>query len=117
MTAQQTPLSPDTFQFLDPGPLIDRELSLSLIKLVPAVPDKGFVPYYNFAMRVKHQTVGHINLRIGDNDHILLYAGHIGYGVDPAHRGHHYAERAARLLFPLAKRHNIQPLWITCNPD
>jgi predicted acetyltransferase len=37
--------------------------------------------------------------------------------VYPFARGHHYAERACRLLLPLARRHGIQPLWITCNPD
>lgn len=105
------------FQFLDPGPLRDRELVLMCVKHVPADPERGLVPYYMFDMRVRYQTVGHINLRIGNTDHIVLHAGHIGYGVDPAHRGHHYAERAARLLFPLARQHGINPLWITCNPE
>lgn len=112
----QTPAG-ESFRFLDPGPLCDRELSLLCVKHVPADLEKGFVPYYNFAMRVKFQTIGHLNLRIGNKDHILMQAGHIGYGVDPAHRGHHYAERAARLVLPLALRHGINPVWITCNPD
>ena len=28
-----------------------------------------------------------------------------------------FAERAARLLLPLARAHGQQTLWITCNPD
>jgi tagatose 1,6-diphosphate aldolase len=37
--------------------------------------------------------------------------------VYPPARGRHYAERAARLLLPLARRHGMSELWITCNPD
>jgi hypothetical protein len=32
-------------------------------------------------------------MRIGSNPHIELYAGHVGYAVEPAHRGHRYASR------------------------
>ena len=32
-------------------------------------------------------------------------------------RGRHYAERACRLLLPLARAHGMQTLWITCNPE
>ena len=46
-----------------------------------------------------------------------MYGGHIGYGVLPRYRGHRYAARACKLLFPLARRHGLNPLWITCNPD
>jgi predicted acetyltransferase len=61
--------------------------------------------------------VGEINLRLRSTAHIELYAGHIGYNIDPAHRGHHYAARAVRLLIPLAREHGINPLWLTCDPD
>jgi tagatose 1,6-diphosphate aldolase len=60
---------------------------------------------------------GGIGLRIGKTRDIQMYAGHIGYHVYPPARGHHYAERACRLLLPLARKHRINPLWITCNPD
>jgi tagatose 1,6-diphosphate aldolase len=56
-------------------------------------------------------------LRIGDTVHIKMYAGHIGYRVHPAYRGHHYAAKACRLLLPLARLHGMKTLWITCNPD
>jgi tagatose 1,6-diphosphate aldolase len=46
-----------------------------------------------------------------------MYGGHLAYGVHTDFRGHHYASRACRLLLPLAKRHGMSELWITCNPD
>ncbi len=110
-------ISTPPFLFFDPGILVDRELSLIGTKTTPADAARNLVPCYFFAMRVRYQDVGAINLRIGHTPHIQQYAGHIGYGVDAAHRGHHYAERACRLLLPLAIRHGINPLWITCNPD
>ena len=63
------------------------------------------------------QRVGEINLRLGSNPHIERYAGHIGYTVDAEHRGHRYAARATRLLMPLARKHGLNPLWLTCDPE
>jgi predicted acetyltransferase len=38
--------------------------------------------------------------------------------ADPAeYRGNHFAGRALRLLKPLARRHGLSELWITCNPE
>lgn len=60
--------------------------------------------------------MGVCDLRIGYNDR-LYYGGHIGYTVDKEYRGHHYAAKACKLLFSLAKRHDMEYLYITCNPD
>ncbi len=77
-------------------------------------------PSYHFWMRLTDASplriAGSISLRIG-NDADLRYAGHIGYNVYPPVRGRHLAERAARLLLPLARRHNLKAVWITCNPE
>ena len=77
------------------------------------------VPTYFFRMMsIAHlDELGNINLRIGSNDHLERYAGHIGYGVNPPYRGHHYAARSVKLLLPLARRHELNPVWITCDPD
>jgi tagatose 1,6-diphosphate aldolase len=56
-------------------------------------------------------------LRIGTTYDLETYVGHFGYGVYPPARGRHLAERACRLLLPLAKAHGLKRLWITCNPD
>jgi predicted acetyltransferase len=84
-------------------------------------PASDLAPAYHFWMNVSDNSrlpiAGGINLRIGHQFDLVMYHGHIGYHVYAPSRGHHYAERACRLLFPLARCHGIDPLWITCNPD
>jgi predicted acetyltransferase len=113
MTASQD------FCFLDPGRLVDHDLELVLIARIPADPVRGWVPCYHLEMRRTGTSIhlGDIHLRVGHTEQLDLYGGQIGYGVDVEHRGHHYAARSCRLLFPLAKAHGLSPLWITCNPE
>ena len=109
---------PEDFIFLDTGHLIDSNLELVLIEKRPAKPEKGYFPCYVFKMRdiSSGKKMGTINLRVGNNDN-TKYGGHIGYGVIEKYRGNRYAARSCRLLFPLVKKHRINPVWITCNPD
>jgi len=106
------------FKFYNPGKLTDDDLVLVLVRKVPADEKRGYFPAYEFEMRNAKtaETMGHINLRIGNNEN-TKYGGHIGYGVDEKFRGKHYAARSLKLLFSLAKKHGINPLWITCNPE
>ena|GEM_PF-525138 len=106
------------FRFLDPGVLREKELELDLIKQTPANPAKGYFPMYVFKMNncKTGENMGEIRLRVGYNENIK-YGGHIGYEVKEAFRGHRYASRSVKLLLPLAKKHGINPLWITCNPN
>jgi tagatose 1,6-diphosphate aldolase len=113
------PGSAKRFVHLDPGDLIDQDLQLILVR--KSLPDARHrrVPDYLFEMRRTGTRVrmGRVSLRVSNDDHIVLYAGHIGYEVEPHFRGRHYAARSCKLLFPLARQHGLNPLWITCNPD
>ena len=107
------------FKFHNPGKLIDDNLELVLVEKYPGNPKINFAPAYKFEMRLvgTGQTIGSIELRVGNTNHIIMYGGHLAYGVDLEHRGHHYAARGCKLLLPLARIHNLKELWITCNPD
>lgn len=107
------------FEFHDPGKLVDQDLELVLVNKYPGDAKKAYVPAYGFDMRLVGQdkAAGYIELRVGNTQHLTMYAGHIGYRVVPERRGHRYGARACRLLRPLARRHHLTTLWITCNPD
>jgi predicted acetyltransferase len=152
------------FKFLDPLPLIDRELELiapgqewiddvlvacrhpltvaldpdsaantrmriqRFLEVAPGGHEPPTVTRdgsaaYHFWMRLRPEfqppvpMAGAISLRIGNTPDLVLYYGHIGYNVYPPARGHHYAARACELLFDLARRHDLSPLWITTDPD
>lgn len=118
-THPQEEIHADEFRFLELGNLVERELELEILQTCPANKQSERVPTYRFRMALvgKNLTLGTIDLRIGNNPYVDLYLGHIGYNVLPRYRGHHYAARACKLLFPLAARHDVAGLWITCNPD
>jgi len=107
------------FRFLDPGDLRDDGVVLRLVETHPADAAKKWVPYYVFHIVSANsgERAGEIHLRIGDTEHMRMYGGHVAYGVRPPYRGAHFAGRALRLLLPLARRHGLAELWITCNPE
>jgi predicted acetyltransferase len=97
---------------------------------IPGDAKQGRVPQYDFWMRLHDaprepggvpvppmtRIGGTITFRVGFTAAIERYYGHFGYHVYPPARGKRLAERACRLLIPLARRHGIQALWITCDP-
>ena len=107
------------FEFRDPGRLIDGDLELVLLEQYPGDPLANRVPAFKFAMRRRGELadIGSVELRVGNTTHLVMYAGHLGYGVNADQRGHGYAARACRLLLPLARSHGLKTLWITCSPD
>ncbi|MBE5785152.1 MAG: GNAT family N-acetyltransferase [Clostridiales bacterium] len=105
------------FSFFPTDDLYTGEIRLSLTAAAEAVPEKGYVPAYRFAICLADGTpVGSCMLRVGAVPS-LYWSGHIGYGVDAPHRGHGYAGKACRLLFKQAKKHGMKRLYITCSPD
>jgi tagatose 1,6-diphosphate aldolase len=108
-----------TFRFIPPGKLIDRELQLVLTDTRPVDVFKGYVPEYIFEMRYTEtqEPMGTLNLRVALTDRLKDFGGNIGYEVFPAYRGHRYAGRSCRLLFPLLRALQINPVVFTCDPQ
>ena len=107
------------FTFCDPGALGDGDLELRLEQTVMDTSGDEVLPTYRFRLVnvTDRVDMGGINLRIGNGENLVRYRGHVGYSVDPQHRGRGYAARACRLILPLAAHHGLSPLWITCDPD
>jgi tagatose 1,6-diphosphate aldolase len=97
----------------------DSPVTLLFATAFPADPGKNTVQseHYCIVEKSSREKVGAIRLRLSNEDDILLYAGHIGYNVNEAHRGRHYAAYACSELKPVALQHGFAELWITCDPD
>jgi predicted acetyltransferase len=104
-------------EFIDPGTLVDGDLELRLIEKTPADHMRGFEPTYRFAMvgAGSGHVMGSISLRVGHSEHLTLYRGHIGFGVDERFRGNRLALRSCRLLAGLARHHSVVPISLTCD--
>ena len=104
-------------EFLDTSFLENDEIKLILERTREAEPARKRDPAYCFLIcDKKGNTVGNCSLKIGYTKE-LYYSGNIGYEVGEGFRGHHYAAKACRLLFLLAKKHGMEYLIITCDPD
>lgn len=97
--------------------LANDEIKLVLEKEMPADLKRGFVPSFRFHILDKNDNiVGECDLRIGHNLN-LFYGGNIGYKIFEEYRGNHYAGKACKLLFKLARENKLDYLFITCNPE
>lgn len=104
-------------QFLKTDDLKDCEIQLIVDRLSEGNPDRNWVPAYHFHIcDLQGNIMGACDLRIGYTEG-LYYGGHIGYSIKEEYRGHHYAAKACKLLFSLAKKHDMNYLYITCDPD
>ena len=103
--------------FLDTSFLENDEIKLCLKKTVDGDPEKEWLPAYHFAVCNKNgQEMGACDLRVGHNLK-TYYGGNIGYSIKEEYRGHHYAGKACILLFELARKHGMDHIIITCDPD
>lgn len=101
--------------FLDTDFLKNDEIYLQLDHVAEGNPAKQWVPAYHFNICLPDGTpVGKCDLRIGHNEKLYI-GGNIGYRVEEEYRGHHYAGKACKLLFELAKKHELGYVYITCS--
>ncbi len=102
-----------------PGEPRDDLLILQHRETTPGIPDRGWAPAYHFTVVLAGSgtAVGLLSLRVGMSESLQKYAGHIGYAIEKSHRGHRYAARSVRLVWPLARKLGLDPLWITCEPS
>jgi len=107
------------FTFNPYPPLTDGEIDLTLERTFDGIPGTSWSPSYTFKISLhgQREKIGNISLRIGDTDHLRLYAGHIGYNISLAYRGNRYAAKACLLAKQVAVDHDYSEIWITCNPD
>jgi ribosomal-protein-alanine N-acetyltransferase len=106
--------------FIEIPELTDGVIHLVCTHKRHAIPEKKYVPAYDFAICKGSEKVGEVNLRIGyggfgPDESSLYYGGQIGYGIDEKYRGNGYAVHACRLLLPVAKAHGMIKLLITNN--
>lgn len=63
--------------------------------------ERGLVPGYRFGIHGENGLrVGRIHFRVGKTRHVQMYAGHIGYEIEPEFRGHGFARKACLALAP-----------------
>ncbi|HEY3824037.1 MAG TPA: GNAT family N-acetyltransferase [Bryobacteraceae bacterium] len=107
---------------LGPGDIVSQcmkegDLRLEFLEFVTHPVHKAPAYYFRMVHALTGEKLGGINLRVGSTPHLELYAGHVGYSVEPAHQGHRYAARSLRLLIPIAQQLGFEALWITCDPE
>ncbi|MFO7636281.1 MAG: GNAT family N-acetyltransferase [Clostridia bacterium] len=106
------------FEFKKIDYISDGEIDLIIEEKRGADSEKKRVPEYFYAITLHHsaERIGAVNLIIGENKD-TFFRGHIGYKIDEKHRGNSYAAKACRLIKEVALAHDIERLYITCNPD
>ncbi len=97
----------------------DGTIGLKLLNKSNGDKEKGRSPEYKFQilLHTENIEIGHLNIRFGDNEKLMKYIGHIGYGIDHLHRGNKYSLRACQLAKKILKDHSVESVIITCNPD
>ena len=107
------------FEFNDYDEITDGEIKVVVRERRPAKPEIGYVPAYRFDILLPDnpEPIGQIELRVGNTRHIIMYAGHLGYRINEEYRGQRYAAKACNLIKRIALDHDLDTLWITCNPD
>ncbi|MGK0266174.1 MAG: putative acetyltransferase [Maricaulis sp.] len=101
---------------MPPEELSDGAVTIRLgDHLEPQAPT--YVPTLSYSIEVEGRIVGETRVRLGDNDDLKRYFGHIGYEIYPAFRGRGHATAACRLALRVMRDLGYGEVWITCNPE
>jgi len=101
----------------DVADLQSGSTTLRFDRILPGDHSRGLAPAYHFKIRnVSGAEVGHINFRVGESRHVVMTAGHLGFAIDPEHRGSGHAFHACLALVPLM-RHHYERVILTCDPE
>ena len=107
----------ETSTFNDEFFKIDGDiLELQLIDIYEG--EDGALPFYwwDIILKSSDVAIGKISFRIGHNYH-SYYNGNIGYEIDEAYRGNHYALTACRMVLKLVEYYSMDKLYLTCDYD
>ena len=106
------------FRLLDRPYYTDKEITIVLKGVYAREDDVGIKRTYRYDIKLYGEdvTVGYVDLRVGDSEY-LFYMGHIGYRIEEEYRGHHYAEKAVRLVLNQARKEKMETVIITCSPE
>ena len=78
--------------------------------------EKGLVPAYTYFLirEEDNKLIGMIDLRLGLNDYLRNFGGHIGYSIRPTERKKGYNKINLYLVLQEAQRYNLDKVLITC---
>lgn len=100
-----------------PNDLVFDQVHLKFIRIVPGDASSGLVPFHHFRiLTVDGSDAGHINFKVGDTEHVRLYAGHIGFEVSEPFRGRGLAFQACRAIAPFVRAF-YTTVTMTSDPD
>ena len=77
---------------------------------------KGLVPALTYFLirENDNKIVGMIDLRLGLNEYLRNFGGHIGYSIRPSERKKGYNKVNLYLVLQEARKHNLEKVLITC---
>jgi predicted acetyltransferase len=99
------------------GEARDGDVQLRIEEVFQSSDSPWEVPAYRFSVLDEGRKAGSISFRVSEDDRLVRYAGHIGFGIDEKFRGKRLAGKAVKLLLPLGTSYGLKPLWLGCNPD
>ena len=96
----------------------DGVIDLIPLRAAPPSRELGFgrERIWRITEHRKSREIGQISYRDGESPGVY-YFGHIGYHIEEAWRGRHYAARACRLIREEILRSGKSSVIITCDPD